>query len=93
MKLKNAIILSALAGAAYYVVNGTGVLNKIRFKEQHECIANYLGTSHPGATFVPITATETGWCTVFTTTDGKQIPLYVTKSADGHYIFSEGEPV
>lgn len=90
MKKKNAIILATAAAAGIYsFINGKGIFNKMRFKDQHDAISRYVSSHYPNATYAPITATDTGWATVIIRPMQPKIFLYVTSSGDGIYIFHE----
>ena len=43
-----AFLISAAAAGIYGAVNGKGPFNKLRFRDQHEHIANYVETHYPG---------------------------------------------
>lgn len=85
--------LAILAGAAvagvYSAVNGKGPFNKMRFKEQHEHIANYVDTHYPNAFYSPVSETENGWVTTIIRFNMPKIILYVTCDSEGNYIFTE----
>lgn len=86
--------LTLLAGiavlGAYRFYKGKGVFNKVRFKEQHQAVSDYLENHLPGAFYSEITHTDDGWSCVVNN-QGKQFVLYMTKSPDGVFVFWEKE--
>ena len=88
-KSTKAFLISAAAAGIYSAVNGRGPFNRLRFREQHEHIANYVETHYPGAFYAPISATEKGWVTVIRRAGMPKIILYGTCDLNGNYIFSE----
>lgn len=90
MKMRTkALLAAAVVTGIYSAVNGKGPFNKIRFKEQHERIANYVNTHHPGAFYTPISATKNGWVTVIRRIGLPKIILYVICDKNNNYIFTE----
>lgn len=90
MKRKTKLFLAGAAVAGIYsAVKGKGPFNGIRFREQHERIANYVETNYPNALYLPITETENGWATTIIRVGMPKIILYITKDEDGNYIFTE----
>ena len=84
-----AFLATAAIAGIYSAVNGKGPFNKLRFRNQHEHIANYVEAHYSGAFYTPISATEKGWVTVIRRIGMPKIILYVTRDDDGNYIFSE----
>ena len=84
-----AFLATAAIAGIYSAVNGKGPFNKLRFRDQHEHIANYVETHYSGAFYTPIEATEKGWVTVIHRIGMPKIILYVTRDENGNYIFSE----
>lgn len=89
MKKKTLFLIGAAAAGIYGAVKGKGPFNRLRFKKQHERIANYVETHYPRAVYSPISATEKGYVTVIRRLGQPSIILYVTIDSDGNYIFSE----
>ncbi|MCH5210490.1 MAG: hypothetical protein J1F01_05940 [Oscillospiraceae bacterium] len=90
MKKKTLFLLGTAAAAGIYsAVTGKGPFNRIRFKEQHERIANYMETHYPKAIYTPVEATENGYVTVIKRLGMPDIILYITCDEDGNYIFTE----
>ena len=82
--------LGAVAVAGIYgFVNGKGLFNKPRFKEQHDAISRYVDSHYPGAVYSPIEATENGYMTVISRPRQPKILLYTEKTPDGVYVFNE----
>ena len=88
-KRTKALLAAAAVTGIYSAVNGKGPFNKLRFKDQHEHIANYVNTHYPGAFYTPISATAKGWVTVIRRVGQPKIILYVTCDKNNNYIFSE----
>lgn len=84
-----ALLAGAAVAGVYSAVKGKGPFNGIRFKEQHERIANYVETNYPNALYSPISETENGWVTTIIRFNMPKIILYVTQNEDGNYIFTE----
>ena len=83
-------LLGAAAVAGIYgYVNGKGLFNKPRFKEQHEAISRYVDSHYPGAVYSPIEATENGYMTIISRPKQQKILLYAEKTPDGVYVFNE----
>lgn len=92
MKKKTLFLLGTAAAAGIYgAVMGKGPFNRIRFKEQHERIANYMETHYPKAIYTPVEATENGYVTVIKRLGMPDIILYITCDEDGNYIFTESQ--
>lgn len=90
MKKNKWFMVAAVAAAgAYGLVRGKGVFNKPRFKEQHDAVARYVQSHYPNATYSPIEQTGKGWATVIRRIGMPKILLYITKSENGIYIFTE----
>lgn len=90
MKKKNALILAAAAAAGVYsAVNGKGIFNKLRFKEQHDAVARYVDGHYPRAAYTPITAAGNGWTTVIHRPGMQKVFLYLTRSPENVYVFHE----
>ena len=92
MKKKGAkiLLLGAAALGAYNFYKGKGVFNKLRFKEQHSAVSDYLENQYPGATYSELTATDEGWSCVVNN-DGENFVLYLTKTVEEGYVFWEKE--
>lgn len=88
-KSTKALLAAAAAVGVYSAVEGKGPFNKIRFKNQHEHVSNYVNSHYPGAFYTPISATEKGWVTVIHRIGMPKIILYITCDQNGNYIFSE----
>ena len=92
MKKNVLIMMGAVAAAGIYsAVKGKGPFNKIRFKELHEKISNYVETHYPYSWYSPISATEKGWVTVITNRTGDRVLLYVSCDENGNYIYNENK--
>ena len=90
MKKRTLFLLGTAAAAGIYsAVTGKGPFNRIRFKEQHARIANYMETHYPKAIYMPVEATENGYVTVIKRLGMPDIILYITIDDDGNYIFTE----
>lgn len=84
------IFLSFVAWEAYRYYKGKGIFNKLRFKDQHEALGNYLETHYPDATCSDIVEAHGGWSCIIQD-DGREIVIYMTKTDEGVYLFSEKE--
>lgn len=91
--LKSPVFWGLAAAGAYHAIKGTGIFNRPRFAQQHDAISKYVETNYPNAAYSPIIQTQNGWATVITAPGGKQIPLYVSRTSDGVYVYKEGSPV
>ncbi len=90
MKKKTMLCLaSAAALGIYSAVEGKGPFNKLKFKDQHEAVAKYMQTHYPKSLYSPITETDKGWMTVIRRLTEPNIILYITRTADGHFVFKE----
>ncbi len=90
MKKKNAILLAAVAaGVAYSAYEGRGVFNKIRFRSVHEAVSSYVNSHYSNAYYSPISATQKGYITTITTSAGEKVLLYITRSKENVFVFSE----
>ncbi len=83
-------LLGAAALGAYNLYKGKGVFNKVRFKEQHQAVSDYLENHFPNSTYSEITATDEGWSCVVNTYPGNFV-LYMTKTPEGVFVFWEKE--
>ncbi len=83
------ILLTVAATGIYHAVTGRGIFNKPRFSRQHKQISKYVEAHYPGAVYAPIRATQKGWATVITETNGTKHNLYVGKTSDGVYVYKE----
>ena len=93
MKTKALIILAGAAAlGTYSFVQGKGPFNKLKFKDQHDAVSRYVEAHYPNALYAPIVETSNGWMTSVRRFGMEPIVLYITKSADGMYIFSEAAP-
>lgn len=84
------ILLGAAALGAYNLYKGKGAFNKVRFKEQHQAVSDYLESHFPNSTYSEITPTDEGWSCVVNTYP-KNFVLYMTKTNDGMFVFWEKE--
>ncbi|MBR4720207.1 MAG: hypothetical protein IK057_00435 [Clostridia bacterium] len=75
---------------AYRFYKGKGIFNKLRYKQQHEAVSNYLETHYPNALYSDIIEVDSGWSCVVTD-GGRKIMLYFTRAEDGTFIFWEKE--
>lgn len=92
MRKKTLLLMSGAAVAGIYgAVTGKGPFNKIRFREQHERISNYVDTHYPKSIYSPVTATKKGYVTTVRRLGQPPIILYITVDEDGNYIFTENE--
>ena len=91
MKKKSSLILAAAAAAGIYsAVNGKGIFNRMRFKNQHDAVARYVESNYPNAFYTPITAAGNGWATTIIPRRKKpRIFLYITRSDNNTYVFHE----
>jgi len=85
-KTTKLLLLGAAALGAYNFYKGKGIFNKIRFKEQHEAVSDYLANDYPDATYSEITQTDEGWSCVVETSSGNFV-LYMTKSPENVFVF------
>ena len=84
------LLLGAAAVGAYNLYKGKGAFNKIRFKEQHEAVLDYLESHFPNATYSEITQTDKGWSCVVNAYP-KNFVLYMTKTPENVFLFWEKE--
>ncbi len=82
------VLAGALAVGAYRATTGKGIFNKIRFKDEHDAISNYMLSNHPGAFYSDIVKTGEGWSCIINDGYDKYL-LYINLSEDGTYIFAE----
>lgn len=82
------ILIGIAAVGAYRLYKGKGVFNKVRFKEQHDAVSDYLAGHYPDAFYSDIAPTDEGWSCVVNN-HGNRFVLYLTKSTDGIYVFWE----
>ena len=93
MKTKTLIMLAGAAAlGAYSFIEGKGPFNKLKFKDQHDAVSRYVETHYPNALYSPIVETPNGWTTSVRRFGMEPVILYITKSEDGMYIFSEAAP-
>ena len=93
MKSKTIFMLAGAAAlGAYSYIEGKGPFNKIKYKDQHEAVSRYVEAHYPNALYAPITKTENGWMTSVRRFGMEPVVLYITRSEDGMYIFSESAP-
>lgn len=83
-----AAMLGIGAVGVYRAVKGKGIFNKYRFSEQHEAVARYVESHHPGALYSSLEMTSNGWSCVISDKSARYL-LYITCSDDGVYIFDE----
>ena len=94
MKKRYAILLGAAAAGVYGAVTGTGIFNKLKYKEQTLAVNDYIRAHYPGAKYSEITATQKGYMTVISRTGAlPKIVLYITKTPEGVYVFDETEVI
>ena len=89
-KSKLPILLGIAVWEAYRFYKGKGIFNKLRYKSQHEALGNYLETHYPNAYYSDIIETDGGWSCVVTD-NGRRFVIYMTKTEDGVFLFSEKE--
>lgn len=86
--------ITILAGAAlfevYRLYKGKGIFNKLRYKQQHEAVSNYMETHHPGAFYSDISETGSGWTCVINEKN-RRIMLCLSRTPDGVFVFWEKE--
>ena len=82
------LLLGAAAWGAYNLYNGKGIFNKVRFKEQHDAVCDYIAGHYPDATYSEIVPTDEGWSCIIHRLDGNII-LHLTKTEDGRFVFWE----
>lgn len=86
--------ITILAGAAlfevYRLYKGKGIFNKLRYKQQHEAVSNYMETHHPGVFYSDISETGSGWTCVINEKN-RRIMLYLSRTPDGVFVFWEKE--
>ncbi len=84
------ILIGIAAIETYRFYKGKGFFNKIRFKEQHKAVSDYLENHYPNAFYSDITATENGWSCVVNNR-GNRVVLYMTKTPDNVFVFWENQ--
>lgn len=84
------LLIGLAAVGVYRFSKGKGMFNKVRFKEQHQAVSDYIESHFPGALYSDITPTDDGWSCVVNNM-GTRFVLYMTKSADGVFVFWEKE--
>ena len=84
------IFLGFVAWEAYRYYKGKGIFNKLRFKDQHDALSHYLETHYPDATCSDIVEANGGWSCIIKDED-REIVIYITKTDEGVYLFSEKE--
>lgn len=84
------VILGVAVWEAYRFYKGKGIFNKLRFKQQHEALCNYLETHYPDAFYSDIVEAEDGWSCIITDGD-RRIVIYMTKTDGGTFVFWEKE--
>lgn len=84
------LLFSAATLGAYNLYKGKGIFNKLRFKEQHGAVADYLENHFPSATYSEITPTDEGWSCVVNTYPGNFV-LYMTKTPEDIFVFWQKE--
>ena len=89
---KNKFLFAATAATLVYsYVNGKGIFNKKRFKEQHEALAAYVDGNYPGCSYSPISFHGNGWSSAVKRMGRTVVFLYFSKSPDGIYVFTESK--
>ena len=84
------ITVAAAAATNYSAVNGKGIFNRMRFKDEHDAIARYVEGNYPGASYSPVQKTELGYAVVIRRANkGSKIMLYAMPTNDGNYVFKE----
>lgn len=82
------VLLGIAVWEAYRFYKGKGIFNKLRYKEQHDALCNYLETHYPNAFYSDIVEAEDGWSCIVT--DGeRRIVVYMTKTECGTFVFWE----
>lgn len=90
MKKRNVVLLATVAAAGVYsAINGKGIFNKVRFREQHDAISRYVDAHYKNAVYTPIEQAGDGWATVIIRQRKPKILLYVMRAENGMYIFNE----
>ena len=90
MKKKTALLLGATVfGVAYSAIEGKGIFNKLRFKSVHQAVGAYVDSHYTNAHYSPITATQKGYISTITKSNGEKVLLYITRSQDNIYVFNE----
>ena len=93
MKTKTLIMIAGAAALGIYsFAEGKGPFNKLKFKNQHDAVSRYVEAHYPDALYSPIVETANGWTTSIRRFGMEPVILYITKSEDGMYIFSEATP-
>ena len=82
------VLLGIAAWEAYRYYKGKGIFNKIRYKQQHEAVSNYLETHYPNAFYSDIAETDDGWSCIVND-NGRRIFLHLTRTDDGVFVFWE----
>lgn len=81
--------VAAAAVTLYSAIEGKGIFNHIRFKNEHDAIARYVESNYPGAAYSPVQKTELGYAVIIKRPKSSNVMLYATQCQDGHYIFKE----
>jgi len=84
------VLLGVAVWEAYRFYKGKGIFNKLRYKQQHEALSNYLETHYPNAFYSDIIEAEDGWSCIVTDS-GRRTVVYMTKTDDGTFVFWEKE--
>lgn len=84
------VLVGVAVWEAYRFYKGKGIFNKIRYKNQHDAVSNYVETHYPNAFYSDIVEADNGWSCIINDR-GRKILLYITKTDDGTFIFWEKE--
>ena len=79
----------AAAAGIYAYIKGSGPLNRMRFRAQHDAAGRYLESRRAKARYSPIEACDGGWHTLVTDEDDSEYELFMTSDSDGMFVFSE----
>ncbi|MDO4618727.1 MAG: hypothetical protein Q4B31_04300 [Clostridia bacterium] len=92
MKKKTVLfgLATVAATAAYRIVKGHGVYNRVKYPKEHKAVDGYLKTHRPYSTYSSIEYADGMYSTIIT--DGeKKFLLTFTLSEEGQFIFTEQE--
>ena len=90
-KQKSKLLVLAGVGAAALCgfLKGSGILNRVAYRREHEAVSRYVDAHYKGAAFSPIRKTEHGFITIVTMADGKRSALTFTEADKDICVFSE----
>ncbi len=93
MKAKTLLMLAGAAAiGAFSYAEGLGPFNRLKFKNEHDAVSRYVEAHYPNAVYSPIVGTANGWTVSVRRFGMEPVILYITKSADGMYVFREETP-